>query len=328
MKRHTTMYFTPAVYEHAAKLIGRTPWEVSRNADLLTEAHDAAFRLYHHTPVVVGIDVYNLEAEAYGAVVDQPSGTGIPSIRGHLCETMADICALKPFDPAADGRLPVVMEAARRLQHRIPEAVVMVPLSGPFSIASNLLGFDTLLMEVMVDPEAVLEGLMHLVENELNVAKEAKKNGLGITLFESAATPPLISPDMFNTVELPALTALIRGCNDIMGHPVSCVIGGDTAPILESLLETGVGYVICPSETDQHAFMRTMERFPDVMVRVNMNPEIISRGDIPAVDGEIDRVLRVAGNRKNVCIGTGVLPFESDPRIVHHIGAAIEARTA
>jgi len=321
------MYFTPAVYEHAAKLIGRTPWEVSRNADLLVDAHEAAYRLYHHTPVVVGIDVYNLEAEAYGAVVDQPAGTGIPSIRGHICETMADICALKPFDAAADGRMPVVMEAARRLKDRIPEATVMVPLSGPFSIASNLLGFDTLLMEVMMDPDAVLAGLMHLVENELHVAREAKKNGLGITLFESAATPPLISPDMFNAVELPALTHLIRGCNDIMGHPVSCVIGGDTAPILESLLATGVGYVICPSETDQHAFMRTMERFPDVMVRVNTNPEIISRGDMAAVRDEIDRALLVAGKRKNVCIGTGVLPFETDPQVVHEIGSYIASRT-
>ena len=27
--------FTPVVYEHAARFVGRTPWEVSRDADLL-----------------------------------------------------------------------------------------------------------------------------------------------------------------------------------------------------------------------------------------------------------------------------------------------------
>lgn len=321
------MYFTPAVYEHAAKLIGRTPWDVSRSTGLLVEAHEAAYRLYHHDPVIVGIDIYNLEAEAYGAVVEQPSGTGIPSICGHRCATIADVCSLTPFDAKTDGRLPMIIEAARTLKDRLPDAVVMVPLSGPFSIASNLVGFDTLLMDVMVDPEATLEALMHLVKNELAFAREAKANGLGITLFESAATPPLISPDMFNDVELPALKALIGGCNDIMGHPVSCVIGGDTAPILESLLQTGVGYVICPSETDQHAFMETMKAYPEVMVRVNMNPEIISRGETGAIDAEVDRVLEVAGGRKQVCIGTGVLPFESDPQVVHHINARISSRS-
>ncbi len=56
------MDFSPSVYEHAAFLIGRTPWEVSRDADLLFEAHAEAFRRYGHAPVVVGIDIYNLEA--------------------------------------------------------------------------------------------------------------------------------------------------------------------------------------------------------------------------------------------------------------------------
>ena len=73
------MEFTPVVYEHAAKFIGRSPWEVSRSADLLVEAHAAAYAVYRHTPVVAGIDVYNVEAEAYGAVVGASRGNEVPS---------------------------------------------------------------------------------------------------------------------------------------------------------------------------------------------------------------------------------------------------------
>ena len=40
------MDFSPSVYEHAAFLIDRTPWDVSRDADLLFEAHAEAFRRY------------------------------------------------------------------------------------------------------------------------------------------------------------------------------------------------------------------------------------------------------------------------------------------
>ena len=72
------MDISPSVYEHAAMLIGRTPWEVSRDGDLIFEAHAAAYRRYRQTPVMPGIDIYNLEAEAYGAAVARPGGNGIP----------------------------------------------------------------------------------------------------------------------------------------------------------------------------------------------------------------------------------------------------------
>ena len=80
------MKFEPAIYEHAAKLIGKTPWEVSRDKDLIVQGHKAAFELYRHTPVVVGIDICNLEAEAFGSVIAEPNGDGIPAHGEHLCE--------------------------------------------------------------------------------------------------------------------------------------------------------------------------------------------------------------------------------------------------
>ena len=83
------MQFAPSVYEHAARLIGRTPWEVSRDARLLYEGHAEAFRRYRHAPVVVGVDIYNLEAEAYGAAVARPEGTGIPAVSEHPFQSVA-----------------------------------------------------------------------------------------------------------------------------------------------------------------------------------------------------------------------------------------------
>ena len=57
------------VFEHAAALIARTPWEVSRDAELLFQAQAAAFRLYRHQPLIVAIDHYNLAPEACGGVL-------------------------------------------------------------------------------------------------------------------------------------------------------------------------------------------------------------------------------------------------------------------
>jgi len=42
-----TIPFTPVVYEHAARFVGRTPWEVSRDAELLFEGHRGQYLANH-----------------------------------------------------------------------------------------------------------------------------------------------------------------------------------------------------------------------------------------------------------------------------------------
>ena len=310
------MQFSPSVYEHAARVIGKSPWEVSRSAGLLAQGNIEAFRLYEHCPVVVGIDIYNLEAEAYGAPVEQPAAGGIPAIHRHPYSTTEELLNLEPLNPRTDGRIPMVIEAAKRVAHECPDADVRIPLAGPFSIATNLMGFEALLCEVHSNPDSVVEVLHHLVTGQVKFCKEIAANGLDIAFFESAAAPPLLSPQQFKDIELAALRQTMEKTGAILGHPVPCVIGGDTAPILEAILETGTGYVCCPAETDQQLFMEKMSGHPGVMVRINMDPRPMTAKNFEAVEKEVDRVLTLAENRQNVCIGTGCLPFETDPHVV------------
>jgi uroporphyrinogen decarboxylase len=310
------MKFEPAIYEHAAKLIGKTPWEASRNKDLIVKGHKAAFELYRHTPVVVGIDIYNLEAEAFGSVIAEPDDDGIPAPHDLLCEGVSDILALSDFDPATSGRLPMVIEAAKELKALLPDAVVKVPVSGPFSLASNLCGLENLLCDCMTDPDIVFQALEKLTTNQLCFVEAIRLAGIEPTFFESAATPPLVSPPMFEKIVLPFLAKAI--------DDAPCIIGGNTAPILEPMLSTGTQYVICPSETDQAAFMKQMEAHPEVMVRINMNPAVFCSADTTSAFAEADRVMALAVCRENVCLGSGVLPFEAVPATVLAVKTMIE----
>ena len=321
------MEFAPAVYEHAAALIGQTPGLVSRDPELLFQAHARAFELYGHSPVVLGIDIYNLEAEAYGARVDTPEGNGIPAISGYPCASVGGIAHLKLLDPARDGRIPMVIETGKRLARAYPQADIRIPVSGPFSLASNLVGFDRLLCGILDAPGSVQEALFHLAAGQLAFCREIIAQGLDIAFFESGATPPLISPAMFAQIELPALKSIIHEASSIAGHPVPCIIGGNTLPVLDSILETGTGYIICPCETDQVTFMREMEAYPDVMVRINTGSRAFASGDLSVVYRELERVLELAGGRVNVCIGTGALPFETSPGIVLKAKAFVRERT-
>jgi uroporphyrinogen-III decarboxylase len=310
------MDVSPSVYEHAARFIDRSPWEVSRDGDLLYEAHAAAHEFYRQTPVMPGIDIYNLEPEAYGAVIAPPSGNNIPAIARHPLERVDELLQLPPLDPATAGRIPLLIDTARRLAGRFPEADIRVPVSGPFSIACNLVGFDNLLCDAATDPELVARAMCHLVEGQVRFARAVKAAGLDVAFFESAACPPMLSPALFRVIELPALKDLMTRIGEAMGHAVPCIIGGNTAPIVDPMLETGTGYLIAPFETDQEAFLAKVAGRPDVRIRINLDLRIIASGTRAQIEAETRRGLRLAGNRPNVCLGTGALPYETDPENV------------
>ncbi|VGO17795.1 hypothetical protein PDESU_06397 [Pontiella desulfatans] len=313
------MEVSPSVYEHAARLIGRTPWEVSREGELVFQAHAAAYEFYRHAPVMPGIDIYNLEPEAYGAVVSEPSGHNIPAIGTHPLECVADLLQLAPLNPETDGRIPMQIEVARWLKDRFPEADIRVPVSGPFSIASNLVGFNNLLLEAALEPALVAKAMLHLVDGQVAFARGIKEAGVDVAFFESAACPPMLSPDQFRAIELPALQETMRRISEVTGTPVPCIIGGNTAPIVDAMLETGTGYLIAPFETDQELFLQRVAQREDVRIRVNIDLRLVASGSHAEIEAEADRVLALIGDRPNVCLGTGALPYETEPDNVIHL---------
>jgi uroporphyrinogen decarboxylase len=313
------MDVSPSVYEHAAQFLGKTPWEVSRDGELIFQAHAAAYECYHHAPIMPGIDIYNLEAEAYGAEIAEPQGLGIPAVRHPPFHSAGDLLALEPFDPERAGRIPTLIAVASRLARRFPEADVRVPISGPFSIASNLVGFNNLLLEVATEPDLVAAALLHLVEAQVGFAAAVHRAGADVAFFESAACPPMLSPALFHRVELPALKQIMTRIGQVVGHPIPCIIGGNTTPIVEAMIETGTGYLACPFETNQEAFMAKVRDRQSLRIRVNMDLRIVASGTFAQVEAEADRVLRLIGDRPNCCLGTGALPYETRPENVLHL---------
>jgi uroporphyrinogen decarboxylase len=308
------------VYEHAARFVGRTPAEVSRNAGLLFQAHRRAYLEYRHQPIAVGIDIYNLEAEAYGAKVELVEGDAIPGIYQPLLTSLEDGLALKPFDPQRDGRIAMIIAVGRRLKQEFPEADVRIPVAGPFSVAFNLRGITPLCEDVAERPADTAKLLLRLAENQAALCQAVAAAGLDVAFFESAAAPPMLSPRQFREVELPALRRIMELAAASVGHPVPCIMGGNTYPILNELLSTGTSYLVSNVETNQPAFVESVARtHPHVKVRVNMNPGIVACSDPERIYREIDRVLAFAGGRPNCLLGTGALPLETPPENIRLI---------
>jgi uroporphyrinogen decarboxylase len=306
--------FTPVIYEHAARFVGRTPWEVSRDPELMVAAHRAAYLEYHHQVIAVAIDIYNLEAEAYGATVAASTPDAIPAIHHPLLASLAEGIALRPFDPLRDGRIAMMLAVGRRLKRDFPEADVRLPVGGPFSIAFNLRGINNLCLDAALNPEELAKMLMRLAENQAVLCQAVARAGLDVAFFESAAAPPIISPKQFHELEMPALRRVLEIASNAVGHPVPCIMGGNTYPVLDDILSTGTDYVACNVETNQEAFVERVSRtHPHVKIRVNLDPGVVACHDPQRIYRAIDRVLAIVGDRSNCVMGTGALPLETPP---------------
>ncbi|NLX96098.1 MAG: hypothetical protein GXY83_07975 [Rhodopirellula sp.] len=306
--------FTPVIYEHAAHFVGRTPWEVSRNPELMFAAHRAAYLHYRQQVIAVAIDIYNLEAEAYGATVAASTPDAIPAIHQPLLSSTEEGIHLRPFDPERDGRIAMMLSVGQRLKREFPDADVRLPVGGPFSIAFNLRGINNLCLDAALHPESLAELLMRLAENQAVLCRAVAKAGLDVAFFESAAAPPMLSPRQFHELEIPALQRVLDIAADAVGHPVPCIMGGNTYPVLDDILSTGTDYLACNVETNQAAFVERVARtHPHVKIRVNLDPAVVACNEPQRLYRAIDHVLEIVGGRANCVMGTGAMPLETPP---------------
>jgi uroporphyrinogen-III decarboxylase len=320
------MLFSPGIYEHAAALIGRSPYEVSRDGTLLKDAHQAAWETYRHPLIVVGIDVYNLEPEAYGAVIETPKGNNIPAIARHPCGEVDELLDLPPMEPMDHPRIREVLNAGKALKESCPDAEVRIPVCGPFALGIGLLGMNELLMSLVEDPDTVIAALKHLLTGQVNYLKAIHTAGLRPIFFESGTTPPLLSTKQFQQIEAPLLKNMFSESKRIFNEAPPCVIGGDAAPIARAFLETGPGWVIAPSETDQEAFIKVAEAFPDVHVRINIPATSLLDKTMDRMLEETAKASALAQLRPNTSVGCGVVPYEADRESVLKLQESFSSR--
>ena len=308
------MHLDIVVYEHAARCLDLRPWTVSRDATLLADAHHAAHVRYGHAPLNLGIDIYNIEAEAYGARVDEPLADGLPSINAHPCTDLAAVLDLHIDDWSQAGRVPMLIAAAQRLRQTLPEVPLRIPLCGPFSLATHLLGLETVLMALFEDPQTLAAACRHLALGQERLIRTLHDHELSVSLFESAATPPLVPPDCFTDIIAPCLEHLCA----VARHP-ALIIGGDTLAILPDMLTLGAGAIICPVETDQAAFLDRLPGDDGPMVRVNMDPAVFAAADPQRACTEAGRVASLIQDRPRCSLGSGILPLDAQAGTVQAV---------
>jgi len=318
--------FCPAVYEHKAALIGVKPSEMCRDANLFERAIIREVEIYEPDMLVVGCDVYNVEAEAAGCGVFYPDSNDVPAVSERILQVGDDLSRLRLSDPLRSGRMPLHLEVGRRIQVRCgEERIIRGALSAPFSMACELVGPEQILMAMLDRPEWVGEILAYCAEITKSYGRAFAERGLGVILFDSHASPPMTYPELYRRIILGPTARVVGYFRKELGLAlVPYIMGGDTSVLLEEILETGTNNVLCDYKADLTSFIERLRNKP-VLLRANLDPLFLVSRPEKEIRDKISEVLARGLRHPRFLMGTGILPYDILPEKVIAVREALEA---
>lgn len=144
--------WVPFVGAHGGSFLGQDAEAYFRSADIMVEAQKKAALHYKADGIPVTFDL-QIEAEVLGCKLHW-SAENPPSVAEHLPEELWRTCRRIPT--TEEGRIPLVLDAARRLRAELPDVALYGLVTGPFTLAMHLAGSD-LFMEMYDDEDSCLE---------------------------------------------------------------------------------------------------------------------------------------------------------------------------
>jgi uroporphyrinogen decarboxylase len=133
----------------------------------MASAQLALHRELDQDVIFLGSDNYYI-AEGFGCQTEIPDDE-IPHLRVPAVESIGDVYSLKAPNPLTDGRMPVVLDAIRRVRAAVGDSVaIRTPGTGPFALASYFIGTQNFLVEVGLayagEPEANPTAIHHALD--------------------------------------------------------------------------------------------------------------------------------------------------------------------
>ena len=306
------LLFCPAIYEHKAKLLNKSISEVSQDGRLLEQSVFAEYETYRPDMLTVGIDIYNVEAEALGINIKYSESLDIvPEIQGRLLDDISRVDELKPVNIENTARIPQILRATENINEQLgSEVYVRGCISGPFSIAAAMLGIESLLMACVMKPEQAKALIDFCAEVSIAHATAYVKKGLPICLFNSLAAPPLLSPKLYKYLVLPGTIRIAKVARQFGCEFIEYVVGGETNEIASDMASSGFDMILSDFSSDVK-FFTGLSVDKRVLIRRNINPSIIENGPKEELVEQTGDTIRTAKDNDNFIIGTGVLSYNT-----------------
>ena len=298
----------------------------------MAEAQYRAWQIYGQDAVVAQSDNYYI-AEGFGVEVEHYHDS-TPTLKTPAISGLDGIQSLRVPDPHKDGRMPVYLEAIRRLAELTRgEVAVRAPGTGPFSLASHLMGTEKFLIELALaerEPggpaECSLKRLLELTTEALIAfAKACLEAGAHLVQAgDSLASLDMISPVSYRKWAWPAERRFFEAINPLaQQHGAATVlhICGNMTSVLELMADTGAHILELDHKVSLSAAKERVGH--RVCLMGNLDPvELLWRGSPAAVNCAAVQAITDTGGRRFI-LGSGCeVPVEA-PR--ENIKALIRA---
>jgi uroporphyrinogen decarboxylase len=305
-KNVDTPIFCPAIYDFKINFSNNSVSEFGQTKAELLEAIDNEIDALQSEVVTCGYDIYNIEAEAVGAVVNRAHKNIFPEISHPLVDRLNVLHKL-PELAGLSGRMPLMIDITKLLNEKYKDSVyIRGAISGPFSMAGKLYDQEKLILDCMINTIGVYDLLDYCTNVILTYLNGFLELGLDIVVFDSLASPPLVSPEIYRDIILPYHTRIFTFMSDRDVHIRPLIMGGNTLPIIGYLAKTGANQLLLDYVVPVRDAKIILEQ-SDLAFRINIDPAIIAAYDFDDIATHLKLVLGELGHHPNLLLGTGIL---------------------
>jgi uroporphyrinogen decarboxylase len=305
----------PYLGNHGARVAGVPIDQYCRSGQLMAEAQIRAWERYQQDVVVAQSDNYYI-AEGFGVTVEHhPDST--PTVKTPAVSSLNDIYRLKVPNPQTDGRMPVYLEAIRRLAEKMSgQVAIRAPGTGPFSLAAHLMGLELFLIELAMadknpggNAEAALRHLLGLTSDALIAfGKACLDAGANIVQAgDSLASMDMISPRMYECWAWPYERKVFQALTACTANKPACTllhICGNMTPVLELMAATGAQVLELDAKVDLAVAKAKVGH--QVCLMGNLHPTaILLDGTVAEVAQAASEAIAKAGMAGGFILGSG-----------------------
>jgi uroporphyrinogen decarboxylase len=171
-----------------------------------------------------------------------------------------------------------------------------------------LVGAEALFLACLDQPEWV-RSLLDYADRIVRVFSKAYIDaGAELIVFDSQASPELLSPEMYEEFVLPVTKNFVQWAAGQGVRDLPLIIGGNTIPIAGLLAQTGANNLLCDFTADFDEWA-TVCRKHGRALRRNISPRLIETSPPDQIYDVATRELRRGRELPGFIMGTAVIPF-------------------
>jgi uroporphyrinogen decarboxylase len=264
--------------------------------------------------ISVGADNFYI-AEGFGCETTREEDE-LPALVTPAVDSLADVFDVGPLDPHSDGRMPLMLQAIAKVRAAVgDEVAVRSPGTGPFALASYLIGSQQWLCEIGMaqammtgaSTEALHHALDVATETLIRFGKACWDAGADIIhCGDSLASCDMISPQTYQRFALPYEQRVFQAWKE---HGISgsiLHICGDSTKVLELYADSGADLIEIDNMVDLSVARGRIGKRVTLVGNVHTVNDLL-QGTPESVRAACQRCIRQSDGGRGFILGSGCI---------------------